>query len=154
MRVLQIKWLSDINKVDDLVNIFINNVGIEYITHIEIEEGRALSINQWSPNLAEIIKAELIEQIGNSKVVVAEMNKVTKGYALIKIENKRLIIEDIVVNQKRIGTEIMNWIENYAKEVGVKFLIADIGLNNQRAQRFMEHLGYQRQTIVYTKQIG
>ena len=67
--------------------------------------------------------------------------------------NAVLIVEDIVVNQKGIGTEIMEWIENEIKNRGIKRLMADIGIKNKRAQEFMKKLGYEAQTIVYVKNI-
>ena len=151
--MLKINWFGNINRVDELVNIFLNNTGMEYITHIEIEEGRALSINEWSPNLKDILKEELIIEMAKSKVVVAEEDNEIKGYALLKVENKTLIVEDIVVNQKGIGTAIMEWIENEIKNRGIKRLMADIGIKNKRAQEFMKKLGYEAQTIVYVKNI-
>ena len=151
--MIKINWFGNINRVDELVNIFLNNTGIEYITHIEIEEGRALSLNEWSPNLKDILKEELITEMAKSKVVAAEDNGIIRGYALLKLENKILTIEDIVVNQKGIGTEIMEWIEKEMRKNGIKTLMADIGVKNKRAQEFMKKLGYEAQTIVYIKNL-
>ena len=152
--MIKINWFGNVNRVDELVNIFLNNTGIEYITHIEIEEGRALSINEWSPNLKDILRDELITEMAKSKVIVAEDDGIIKGYALLKLENKILTIEDIVVNQKGIGTEIMEWIEKEMVKNGIKRLMADLGVKNKRAQEFMKKLGYEAQTIVYVKNIN
>ena len=152
--MLKINWFGNVNRVDELVNIFLNNTGIEYITHIEIEEGRALSLNEWSPNLKDILREELITEIAQSRVIVAEDNGIIKGYALIKLDYNILTIEDIVVNQKGVGTEIMEWIEREMRKNGIKRLMADIGVKNKTAQEFMKKLGYEAQTIVYVKNIN
>ena len=148
------EWLEEIEKIDELVDIFLNNVGPEYITHIEIEEGRAVDLNVWSENLRYILKQELEHCIKNkNRIPIIKVDNVIKGYALLKINYKTIIIEDIVVSEKGLGSKLMDFIERAAFEEGMDRIIGDIGIKNERAKRFMDKLGFEKQTIVYSKKI-
>lgn len=151
--MININWLVDTSKVDKLVDIFINNVGVEYITHIEIEEGRAVSLNKWAHDIKDVLKEELIESCKEIRVVAISIEEEINGFALLKFEDDSIIIEDIVVNQKGLGKELMNWIENYAKTMGFVKLIGHVGCSNEVAKSFMNKLGFEGQTITYTKEI-
>ena len=53
-----LRWTNsdDGNDVlNQIISLFIENVGTEYITHIEVEEGRAISSEEWDPNLRNIL---------------------------------------------------------------------------------------------------
>jgi len=153
--LITIEWLEEKEKIDELVDIFIKNVGTEYITHIEIQEGRAVSLNEWSKDLGIIIKQELEECYYESKqkISIIKVDGVIKGYALLKIESPILTVEDIVVSEMGLGSKLMEFIETIAYKGGIRTIIGDVGVGNKQAHKFMNKLGYTQQTIVYCKQL-
>ena len=150
---MKINFLVDISKVDTLVEIFTNNVGIEYITHIEIEEGRAVSLDKWAHDIKDVLREELIESCKELRVIAISIEDEISGFALLKFDEDSIIVEDIVVYQKGLGKELMNWIEDYAKRMGFNKLIGHVGCTNEVAKSFMNRLGFQEQTITYIKEI-
>jgi len=146
-------FLNDLNGVPELVDMFIENAGKEYITHIEIAEGRATEEGEWSNDLARILYEELFKAVVEGRVIVAIEDDKILGYALITETQDTITIEDIISIQKGIGSDLLSHIENRGRRYGQKMLIGDVGPNNIRAQKFMEAFGYKASTIVYTKNI-
>ena len=151
---MEIQFLKDIARVDELVAVFVNNAGISYITHIEVEEGRADSVSRWSKDLVDVLKKELISEVPKGNVLMASIDKSVAGFALIKIDGQKLVIEDVVAGQKGAGTELLEYIQNFAIKNGIKTLAGDVGFENYNAQKFMKKMGYEPQTIVYIKKIN
>ena len=150
---MKIDFLIDKSKVDLLVDLFIKKANVDYITHIEIEEGRAISTTQWSDNLKDVLKKELLESCTDLRLITISDDEEINGYALLRFNEDSIIIEDIIVNKKGLGKELILWIENYSKMVGFKRLIGDVGCRNEVAKSFMSKLGFQEQTITYVKNI-
>lgn len=150
---MKIQWLHDTNRADELVDFFLSNTTNDYITDIEIEEGRAVSLTQWSDNLKDILKKELIKEIPLGNVLVVTLDEQIKGYALVKIDGKRVVIEDIIVSVKGLGSDMMKIIHWWADMKGIERLVCHVGLNNEAAKGLMIKRGYEPQTITYVKNI-
>ena len=145
--------LKDRTEIPTLVSMFRQNAGREYITHIEIEEGRATEDGEWSDELSSILNEELFRAVLEERVIVAVEGPDILGYALITETQDTITIEDIISTQRGIGSDLLSYIENRGRRYGQKMLIADIGPDNIRAQKFMEAFGYKVRTVVYTKDI-
>jgi GNAT superfamily N-acetyltransferase len=145
--------LKDRTEIPTLVSMFRQNAGRDYVTHIEIEEGRATEDGDWSDELYTILNEELFRAVIEERVIVAVEGPNILGYALITETQNTITIEDIISTQRGIGSDLLSYIENRGRRYGQKILIADVGPNNIRAQKFMEAFGYKVSTIVYTKNI-
>lgn len=144
-----IRWSNESDGVDivnELVNLFIEHTGVEYITHIEIDEGRALNEREWSPNLKDILYTQFYHSVKQGNILMAIENEKIVGFANVYIKDYITTIDDIVSIRKGIGTALMNEIE---KIEGT--FMADVSPNNIRAKAFMEKLGYKVSTLVYRK---
>lgn len=150
---MKIQWLHDINRADELVDFFLANTTKDYITDIEIEEGRAVSLTQWSDNLKDILKKELLKEIPLGNVLVVTLDDQIKGYALVKIDGKKVVIEDIIVSVKGLGSDMMKIIHWWADMKGIDKIVCHVGLNNEAAKGLMRKRGYEAQTITYVKNI-
>ena len=151
--MIDVTLLNDLNAVPTLVQMFIENAGKEYITHIEIEEGRATEDGEWSTDLARILTEELFKAVVEERVIIVIEDDKILGYALITETQDTITIEDIISTQRGIGSDILSYIENRGRRYGQKTLIGDVGPSNIRAQKFMEANGYKIRTVVYTKDI-
>jgi hypothetical protein len=150
---MKIQWLHDTNRADDLADFFLANTTKDYITDIEIEEGRAISLTQWSDNLKGILKKELIKEIPFGNVLVVTLDDQIKGYALVKIDGEKVVIEDIIVSVKGLGSDMMKIIHWWAEMKGIQKIVCHVGLNNEAAKGLMRKRGYEAQTITYVKNI-
>ena len=149
-------WLRDETKVDELVALFLNNTTEEYITYIEIQEGRADQDGTWSANLRDTLQHQFYVAILKGNILVAidiDKDTILGFISVLYNEDNIIIVEDIVSTQKGIGTELLSIIEEKARRFGYKTIIGDVGPNNERAKKFMEANGYTARTIVYTKNI-
>jgi GNAT superfamily N-acetyltransferase len=154
--MIKIEWVDLFNYqvVPKLVDIFLKNTTEKYITHIEIEEGRAIDKHTWSPNLKEILTKELehILQFRN-RLAVLYTDDIPTAYALVKRSGRTATVEDIVVTNKGEGSQLLEWLETRFKHDGIEEVIGDLGTDNLQAQRFMQKRGYEAITVVYRKQI-
>ena len=149
-------WLRDETKIDELVDLFLKNTTEEYITHIEIQEGRADEDGTWSANLRDTLKFQFYVAIKKNNILVAidiDKDTILGFISVLYNEDNIITIEDIVSTQKGIGTELLSVIEEKARRYDYKTIVGDVGPNNERAKRFMEANGYTAKTIVYTKNI-
>lgn len=148
-------WLRDETRIDELVNLFLTNATEEYITHIEIQEGRADKDGTWSGNIRDLLQHQFYVGIkkGNILVAIDIDNDTILGFISVLYKEDNLLVEDVISTQKGIGTALLSEIEDKAKWHGYKTIIGDVGPNNTRAQKFMEANGYTARTIVYTKNI-
>ena len=142
--------------IDQLVTLFVENTTTDYITHIEIKEGRAENQTTWSKDLKQVLWTELYAQAKGGNVLVATKDNKPIGFALVKWKKNKITIEDIISTSKGVGSEMIRTIEEKAKQdrlTHYKYSMADVGPNNQRAQKFMERNGYKPITIVYRKEL-
>ena len=164
--MINYKWLRDELYINSLVDMFVANTTTDYITHIEIEEGRATDQNTWSEDLKRVLWMQFYIAIKAGNVAVAIDDEYELyGFAVVKWLCKEddnedaVVIEDIVSAEKGIGTELVRFIEEEVRAAGPihdrKYSMrADVSPKNTRANRFMEKLGYKPMTIVYTKEIN
>ena len=152
----KIEWVDLFNYqvVPKLVDIFLKNTTEKYITHIEIEEGRAIDKTTWSPNLKEILTKELEYTLQfRKRLAVLYQEDTPTAYALIKRSGSTAILEDIVVTNKGEGSQLLEWLETKLKQEGIEEILGDLGTDNLQAQTFMQKRGYEPITVVYRKQI-
>jgi ribosomal protein S18 acetylase RimI-like enzyme len=50
-------------RATELADFFVRNVGPDYISHSELQGGRALSPTEWRPNLRDVLQAELATRL-------------------------------------------------------------------------------------------
>lgn len=144
-----IRWTNEEDGADlviELVDLFIANAGTDYITHIEIEEGRALSSSEWSSNLKNILYTQFHYSVKEGNILLAIEDGKVVGFANVHFGVSTITIEDIISTKKGIGTALLKEIEKADST-----FMADIGPDNTRARAFMEKNGYKISTIVYTK---
>ena len=150
-------WLKycEFEPIPELVELFVRNATEDYITYVEIQEGRALDRKTWSSELKQILTQELEHCVQSkpSRVAVMRAEERLIGYALVKREGRTAIIEDIIAERRGSGSVLLQWLEAELRKQGVETLIADVGANNKRAQEFMQKNGYESTTMVYTKSI-
>src|SRR5215813_1006521 len=61
--MIRIGWCNDPGEVGRLAAFFAQNVTQSYISHSELQFGRAQKPDKWFPNLEAIFKAEIEERV-------------------------------------------------------------------------------------------
>ena len=126
---------------------------------------------KWRPDLYldidEVIKKEdLKEKIQSNEIIVAKMQNNIVGYVTFNIQEKnnpimryrkQLQIEAICVDEnnrcKGIGTELLKYLKNIAKEKKCTDMHLTVNKENINAIKVYEKFGFRVKSIVYTLQI-
>jgi GNAT superfamily N-acetyltransferase len=166
---IEIGWCADRKAAPALAEFFAANVGPEYISHGEIQTGRADKPGSWRPGLSGFIADELgrrlqeqITPAGDFGVVTARAGGELVGLALMSfhVDNSPAygVIEDLVVGSRQrdrgIGRQILQWIEEDARRRGVSQLFLESGVANRRAHAFFEREGYHTCSVTMMKVLG
>ena len=125
----------------------------------------------WRPDLylsvEEVIKKEDFEEkIQSKEIFVARMQNNIVGYATFNIKEKnnpsmryrkQLQIEAICVDEKNrskgIGTELLNFAKNIAKENNCTDMYLTVNEENINAIKVYEKFGFKVKSIAYSMQI-
>jgi len=159
--VYHIEWCNNEQDVDHLASFFESNLTTSYISHSELQFGRAVAPDKWSSNLREILRNEIASRVqlapgANIRIAAAYDTDGLVGLAYVTF-NATVpipfgIIEDIVIdNSKRgqgIGQEIVNWIFQEAKQNQIKRMFLESGKANHAAHHFFQRNGFEQVSIV------
>lgn len=166
---LSLTWCSNRNCVAELVDFFVQNVSTRYISHGEIQDGRAVAIGKWSARLAEVMYDTFADSIRDGHGTRGPL-----GLAEARIEGKLValahvgfyassnpahgIVHDLVVARsfrgKGIGTRMLEWLEREAATLRLTYLFLESGVKNEDAHTFFHHHGFKTCSLVMMKRIA
>jgi GNAT superfamily N-acetyltransferase len=161
--MLRIEWCKDIHEIDKLAAFFAKNVTRSYISHSELQFGRAEAPDQWFSNLQEILKGEIEERVpfvtpaqSPGRVASAYQGDILVGIAYVIFNSQVpipfIVVEDIVVERTMrgsgIGQAMIDWIFSRAREENVRRAFLESGKDNHDAHHFFERNGFKQVSIV------
>jgi N-acetylglutamate synthase-like GNAT family acetyltransferase len=163
MPTIEISWSTQPEEAARLAEFFVAHVSCDYISHVEIQMGRAVSGTQWSPSLQEQLRAEFTRAMAHDSVRVLSAHDGSRvvAVAVVKFDRKAkvpyAVLEDLVVHSKyrahRVGTLVLEWLEQKAREAGIKRFFVEIGNGNARALGFFQRRGFESCSIVLQKKL-
>ena len=135
---IAISWVFDKTRINDIVDFFIRHTSPEYISHGEIQCGRAVDSKTWSPKLKKVLTEEFEYSISQESilekenVIIAELDNELVGVMLIERFSEGgapyLILHDIVVSSAHrgqgIGETMLQWLETEMKKKNVRQIFA------------------------------
>ena len=125
----------------------------------------------WSPDLflsvdEVITKEHFEEKIESKEILVAKIGEEFVGYVTFNIKEKenpsmryrkQLNIEAICIDEKYrgegIGTELLNYIRNFGKEIGCTDLYLTVNKENEKAIKMYKNFGFKVRNIAYIMKI-
>ena len=156
--------------VDEITDFFCAHANADYISHSELQSGRALSPGVWSPDLRKIIRDQindiLEQETANSpaaKIVCAHLHGNLVGIAFVSfggvLHGKKFgVLDDIIVaptaRGMQVGKQLLDWIVEHITSVGVSRLFLESGLANHNAHKFFEHHGFRQTSIVMMRDLS
>lgn len=144
-------------RVVDLVGFYMSNLTLSYISHGDIQLGRALSIDEWSPHLDRLVGVEFREAVTRKgrtrkgrRVVSALLDGKLVGLAVVffhpVLPCRHTVLEDMVVDRsergKGIGSALLAWVEREAALSGAQYLFLESGIENKVAHEVFDHKGF------------
>src|SRR5258708_4894278 len=84
----QIQWCLEPSRAKELATFVFNNLETSYISHSELQFGRADDIGNWAANLYDLLLAEFSERLQQApeadiKILVAQQNGVVAAVSLV-----------------------------------------------------------------------
>ena len=125
----------------------------------------------WNPDLFlsvnEVITKDHFEKMIEAKeILVAKIEDEFVGYVTFNIKEKenpsmryrkQLNIEAICVDEKHrgegIGTELLNYLKDYGKQLGCTDLYLTVNKENKKAIKMYENFGFKVRNIAYIMKI-
>ena len=108
----------------------------------------------------DTLKEDLIKGFEEFKYLIATENEKVVGYLAYKIKvkhSKKLHVDQLIVTEvnrrKGIGKKLMDYAEQIANKEGCERIELDCWTFNQNSLDMYEHIGFERQRIMYEKKI-
>lgn len=165
---IKIEWCKDIEQIRLMASFFEENVNIPYISHYEVQYGRALDFTKWRGDIKEFIFKEFRDNIllateltKKYRLAMAHNNGEVVGLVFLTINNAGpvpfLEINDFLVHKnmrhRGIGSLILKWIEAELSATDVRRIFLESGIHNKNAHRFFERNGYNTCSKIMVKEI-
>lgn len=150
---LKHSWCKSGTDTAVLADFFAKCVSPKYISHGEIQVGRALSPTRWRKDLNSVMRKEFEKVIAaglpSGGVAVTYADGRLIALALVGFYrgvSPYYILEDLVVDPSKrglgIAASLLAWIEAHARRRGIKYGFLESGVRNTRAHKFFEKHGY------------
>ena len=131
--MIRVGWCNDRDEIDRLAEFFARNVTQSYISHSELQFGRAEAPDKWIDDLVAKFKTAYVTF--NTSVPIAFM-----------------VLEDIVVDRAKrgsgFGQTILDWVFAQGRREGIKRAFLESGKENHDAHHFFERNGFHQVSIV------
>jgi len=158
---ITVTWCGTPSRAAELAAFFARNVGPDYISHAELQGGRALSPTEWRPNLVEILRAEVEARLARGTLAVAEEGTALLALAFVTLADEALVpfavVEDLIVapetRGRGVGKMMLDWIAAEARARGIRRLFLESGISNERAHAFFEREGFRQTSVVMMREL-
>jgi GNAT superfamily N-acetyltransferase len=164
---LNITWCDDPAEADSLAGFFVQHVDADYISHGELQLGRATDPEHWSPDLARQIGDEIRSAAENGvrserRVITASIGSRLAAMALVSFHcgfhSGYVVLEDLVVDKalrrNGIGGAVLKWFEKEVGTAGWQRIFLESGIRNSDAHGFFERHGFRPCSLVMMKSVG
>jgi ribosomal protein S18 acetylase RimI-like enzyme len=154
---------EEIGNAEDLreaARLFAANVDASYIALGDIESGRIDADLRWKADLEAEFEAEYREgrECVDYLAIRGEDGKIM-GLMIVGVDtrNKYAVLYDIIIDRDhrggKAGSTAYGWLETRLKGMGVKRVLLESGINNEKAHAFFGRLGFGKLAIEFMKEI-
>ncbi|MBK9106438.1 MAG: GNAT family N-acetyltransferase [Saprospiraceae bacterium] len=164
---ITIKWITDQAIAPDLAKLFVANAGSAYISHGEIQEGRAINTTEWSPDLESKLTKEfnaascnppfqdanLIGAFQHEKLIGFMLLEFTKGPSGTFATMSDIIVDKHYRNM-HIGEKLITWVAEQLQAKGITEMYAESNITNEVAHVFLKNMGFRTISKVFRKEIA
>lgn len=147
-----------------ITNLFLNTITTDYISHSEIQYGRAISTQQWHQHIAQQFQSELdnaiSSQISDQEIAISLDEEKLLGVAMLSYTKAAIYfatLDDLIISSQArgmgIGSQFIDWIEHEMKIKGINHLFLESGIQNQSAHHFFEKKGFTPVSVTMMKKL-
>lgn len=146
---MKLVW-NPVGSAGALAELFVKNCDRSYISHGDIDCGRASTLTEWVPNLHAVLEREIASVLDGSqtgrRVAAVASDGGYEGFAIVFVDGVMAQIEDIIVARNArslgVGGDMMNLIFDDLRALGVRRVRAESGIRNERAHAFAARQGF------------
>ena len=165
-----LRWASSHDNPEELARFFVQNAPAEYISHGEIQDGRAEAKGVWSVNVESILTRQFSHgcrregdgKFTETRLAIAQLEgSDVAAIAYVGVERVApapyAVLYDLLVKSDlrnlNVGSDLLSWIEKQLREEKVAMLFLESGINNERAHSFFLREGFSPVSINMMKAI-
>lgn len=161
------RWEYDSELVAPLASFFVENVQLDYISHGELQEGRAIDEQMWSQRLHDLVQEQFANAISESDpkryrgLLVARLEAQVRGLALVafkcEVAPRFAVLEDLVVQRDYrgvgIGRALVDCVRHECIARKCERLFLESGVRNTRAHEFFVTRGFRTVSTVFVRDL-
>lgn len=163
-------WSADPSLAPHAVALFLDNLDPGYISHSELQCGRADTPGQWSASLPAQLHDNIITALSSAaqdaylKLATATIDGTLAAIAIVAIDTEQrtlhpfATLDDMVVSPAfrgmGIGQQLLDWLSVALHAQGIARLFLESGINNDKAHDFFRKQGFQTISVVMMKELG
>jgi GNAT superfamily N-acetyltransferase len=164
--VIENGWFLGDVELQFLATFFVGNLDLKYISHGEIQSGRATNHKKWNGDIINIITTELsdaslipISKKDGTYIALSRLNGKLVAMAILRVFTTNLKsyiqLEDIVVSEEKRGTgvgfDLLKWVEMEVSAIGINEIFLESGKDNADAHNFFIKNGFQEISKTFYK---
>ncbi len=164
----EIAWCADGGQAGVLARFMAGNIDPVYISHGELQDGRALDPQRWSPGLEGILAEEMSAFMSHpaseppgGRVAVARIAGAVVAVLLVEVFRDGpvcyAVLHDLVVDRglrgQGIGALCLAWAERQLGQEWAGRIFLESGTENHRAHAFFSRAGFRQCSLVMFKDI-
>lgn len=162
-------WCHDTALADSITALFLDNLSTSYISHSELQYGRADAPNKWSKDLPQTLAADIAAALSTEtstqhfRLATAFSGATLLAVAFISIDTEKetphpfATLEDMVVSPaargKGVGQTMLDWLSKELQAQGIQRLFLESGINNHAAHNFFERHDFKPVSVVMMKEL-
>lgn len=158
-----IAWCRDAGVADAVAALFVAHADPTYISHSELQIGRAIDGGTWAADLGERVRRLAVRSAGLENGPVDGIRLATlssggrlAGFAFVAFLHgpaaPYAVLEDLLVapdaRGQGDGARFLDWIRGECRARGMRRLYLESGAGNHRAHAFFERQGLRQTSVV------
>ncbi len=160
-----IQWCHDPAQAEAVARLFVAHADPAYISHSELQFGRAAAPDRWNADLHAKISGEAARAIATTirqdapsgtRLAVLTASGQLQGFAFVSFTSGSgkpfATIEDLLIapgaRGQGTGRTVVDWICAECRGMGCERLFLESGIGNHRAHHFFEDQGFVQTSIV------
>ncbi len=167
---IEFRWCCVDAEAEQTAQFFVANVSTDYISHTDIQWGRAIAPDCWSTLLHEKIAGLAKEAADHRRtantasgiwLATATQSSVLLGLAFVSFRQSEasnfVILEDLIIkNNMRhqgLGASLLNWISEECRALGFDKVFLESNIDNTRAHEFFRQKGFNTLSVVMCRNL-
>ena len=165
--VIAITWCGDADVAGAAARLFVEQADPSYISHGELQSGRAVGLATWASDIDERMRAVVRRaaanagQIGGLHLATMVHHGALVGFALVDFvldaPQPYAVLEDLLiataVRGHGLGERFLVWLEGQCRARGVIRLFLESGQANHKAHAFFKRAGFRPTSVTMMRDL-